>query len=146
MQIPLFKSLHIFPNISWLFIFLSLVLCINPILFLSASILFLRFIHVNMGFPRWLSGKESTCQCRRCKRCGFDPWVGKIPWSRKWQPAPVFLPGNFQEGESWWIIRVHNSLSPQRVRHNWVSTHSPAQQGPSRWCIYLSQDRFQTDG
>ena len=25
--------------------------------------------------------------------CGFDPWVGKIPWSRKWQPTPVFLPG-----------------------------------------------------
>ena len=25
-------------------------------------------------------------------RGGFDPWVGKIPWRRKWQPAPVFLP------------------------------------------------------
>ena len=29
--------------------------------------------------PRWLSGKESACQCRRCKRCRFNPWVGKIP-------------------------------------------------------------------
>ena len=37
--------------------------------------------------------KESTCQCRSCKRCRFDPWVGKIPWRRKWQPTPVFLPG-----------------------------------------------------
>ena len=27
------------------------------------------------------------------KRCGFDPWVGKIPWRRAWQPTPVFLPG-----------------------------------------------------
>ena len=27
------------------------------------------------------------------KRRGFDPWVGKIPWSRKWQPTRVFLPG-----------------------------------------------------
>ena len=26
---------------------------------------------------------------------GFNPWVGKIPWSRKWQPTPVFLPGKF---------------------------------------------------
>ena len=26
---------------------------------------------------------------------GFDPWVGKIPWKRKWQPAPVFWPGKF---------------------------------------------------
>ena len=35
---------------------------------------------------------ESACQRRRCKRHGFDPWVGKIPWRKKWQPAPVFLP------------------------------------------------------
>ena len=27
------------------------------------------------------------------KRCGFDPWVRKIPWRREWQPTPVFLPG-----------------------------------------------------
>ena len=42
---------------------------------------------------RWLSGKESTCWCKRHKRRSFDPWVGKIPWSRKWQPTPVFLSG-----------------------------------------------------
>ena len=45
------------------------------------------------GLPRWLSGKESTCQCRRCKRHRFYPWVGKIPWRKKWQPSFVFLPG-----------------------------------------------------
>ena len=39
------------------------------------------------------SGKEPTCQYRRCKGQGFDPWVGKIPWRRKWQPTPVFSPG-----------------------------------------------------
>ena len=27
------------------------------------------------------------------RRPGFDPWVGKIPWRRKWKPTPVFLPG-----------------------------------------------------
>ena len=32
-------------------------------------------------------------QCRRCRRCGFSLWVGKIPWRRAWQPTPVFLPG-----------------------------------------------------
>ena len=46
--------------------------------------------------PRYCSGKESTCQCRRHKRHRFNPWVKKIPWSRKWQPAPVFLPGKFR--------------------------------------------------
>ena len=51
-------------------------------------------------FPGGASGKESTCQCRRCKRCGFDPWVGKIPWNRKWQPTLVFLPGKSHEQRS----------------------------------------------
>ena len=41
------------------------------------------------------SGKEPTCQCKRFKRRGFDPWVRKIPWRRAWQPIPVFLPGEF---------------------------------------------------
>ena len=43
--------------------------------------------------PRWLSGKESTCQCRRRRRHWFDSWVGTIPWRKKWQPTPVSLPG-----------------------------------------------------
>ena len=45
------------------------------------------------GFPGGASGKESACQCSRCKRCGFHLWVGKIPRRRAWQPTPVFLPG-----------------------------------------------------
>ena len=47
----------------------------------------------NTGLPRWCKGKESACQCRRHKRHGFDPWVGKILWRRRWQLTPVFLPG-----------------------------------------------------
>ena len=42
------------------------------------------------GLLSWLSGKESTCLCRRHR---FDPWLRKIPWNRKWQPTPVFLLG-----------------------------------------------------
>ena len=45
------------------------------------------------GFPVGASGKEPACQCRRCKLCRFNPWVGKIPWREAWQPTPVFLPG-----------------------------------------------------
>ena len=47
----------------------------------------------NIGLAQWLRGKELTCPCRRHRRYGFDPWVGKIPWKRKWQLIPVFLPG-----------------------------------------------------
>ena len=53
-----------------------------------------------LGLPSWCSGKESTCQYRRHKRCGFDPWVGKIPWRGEWQPTPVFLPGESHEQRS----------------------------------------------
>ena len=45
--------------------------------------------------PRWRSGKETTCQCRRYKRHRFNLLAGKIPWSRKWQPTLVLLPGTF---------------------------------------------------
>ena len=45
-----------------------------------------------MGFPGGASGKEPTCQSRRHKRPGFNPWVRKIPWRTPWQPTPVFLP------------------------------------------------------
>ena len=41
------------------------------------------------------SGKELACQCRRCKRYGFSPWLRKIPQKRAWPPTPVFLPGEF---------------------------------------------------
>ena len=44
------------------------------------------------GFPGDASRKEPACQCRSHKKHGFDTRVGKIPWSEKWQPTPVFLP------------------------------------------------------
>ena len=51
------------------------------------------------GFPEGTSGlkkkKKPACQCRRCEKHEFDPWVRKIPWSRKWQSTPAFLPGGF---------------------------------------------------
>ena len=49
--------------------------------------------NVSWGFPGGTSCKEPARQCRRCKRHGFSPWAGKIPWRRKWPPTPVFLPG-----------------------------------------------------
>ena len=57
---------------------------------LSDFFFFLAVAFISQGLPPWLSRKESTCQCRRP---GFNPCVGKIPWRRKWQPTPVLLPG-----------------------------------------------------
>ena len=47
-------------------------------------------LNLPRNLPRWVRGKEPACQCRRL---GFNPWVRKTPWRRKWQPTPVFLPG-----------------------------------------------------
>ena len=47
---------------------------------------------VPLGFPGGAT-EEPACQCSRCKRHGFDPWVRKIPWRRAWQSTPVFLSG-----------------------------------------------------
>jgi len=55
--------------------------------------IFLTVSEEKRGFLGGISGKESICQCRRPKRLGFNPWVGKMTWSRKWQPTPGFLPG-----------------------------------------------------
>ena len=68
-------------DVSWVF----MCVCFRLIFNWSNIMCFL-------GLPRWHSSKESSCQCKRHR---FDPWVGKIPWSRKWQPTAVFLPGKF---------------------------------------------------
>ena len=66
------------------------------------------------GFPSWLSGKESACQCRRW---GFNLWVGKIPWRRKWELTPVFLPGKFHGQRS---LVGYSPWGP-RIGHNWTT-------------------------
>ena len=60
-----------------------------------------------------LRGKEPTSQCRRLKRCRFNPWIRKIPWRRTWQPTPVFLPGE-SHGQ-----RSLEGWRAQRVGHDW---------------------------
>ena len=49
-------------------------------------------------FPGGSVGEESACQCRRCR---FDAWIKKIPWRKKWQHTPVFLPGKFHGLGAW---------------------------------------------
>ena len=71
---------------------------------------------MHMSFPGGTSGKEPTCQCRRCKRGRFNTWVGKIPWRWKWQPTPIFLPGKIPWTEE--PDRLQ-SIGLQRVGHDW---------------------------
>ena len=88
------------------------------------------------GFPNGVGGEEPTCQCRRCKRLGFDPRVGKIPWRRTWQHAPVFLPEKPQRqrslaGYSPWATESRTRLSRTRPRYLvWICQHVS-------WCARL---------
>ena len=49
----------------------------------------LQQLYPAMGLPWWL---RQLSVCLQCGRPGFDPWIGKIPWRRKWHPTPVLLP------------------------------------------------------
>ena len=74
--------------------------------------------------------KESACQCRRLKRRGFNPWVDKIPWRRKWQPTLVFLPGESHgqkslAGYSPWSHKELATTERARARaHTHTHTHT----------------------
>ena len=72
------------------------------------------------GLPWWIRGKESACQYRRP---GFNPWIRKIPWRRKWQPTPALLPGKSYGQRNLAGYRLEGL---KRVRHNLVT--KPQQQ------------------
>ena len=77
--------------------------------------------HNLLGFPGGSSGKVPACQCRRCKRLRFDPWVRKFPWIRKWQPTPVFLPGKSHRQRS---LVGYSPWGHKRVRHDSVTKNN----------------------
>ena len=71
-----------------------------------------------VGLPRWLSGKAFASQCRRHR---FGPWVRKIPWRRKWQPTPVFLPGKCHRQRS---LAGYSPWDPKNQTHD-LATEPP---------------------
>ena len=62
-------------------------------------------LYIYTGFPGGASDKESACQCKRLKRCGFDPWVRKIPWKRAWQTLQYSCLKNPMDKGAWWAIQ-----------------------------------------
>ena len=74
--------------------------------FLSCSPSFSRNPDQPSGFPGGASGKESTCQCGRHKRHGFDPWVRKIPGGGHGNPLQYSCLENPMDRGAWWL-KVH---------------------------------------
>jgi len=96
----------------------------------------------------WLSGKESTCQFRRR---GFNRWVRKIPWRRKWQPTPVFLPGKSHGQRNlagyspwghkeldtieWLSMQITSCFSNEQVSTSGPKNHVQGMAVISRWSV-----------
>ena len=74
----------------------------------------------HLSFPGSTSGKEPTCQCRRRKRHGLDPWVGKFPWRREW--VAISCLENPMDRGTWWAT-VHR-VAQSQIRLKFLSTHS----------------------
>ena len=87
----------------------------------TSDLCYFFFIRMWDGLPRRRSGKESAWQYRRHKRHRFDPWVRKNPWSRNWQPTPVFLESSMDRG-AWWAV----SMGSQRVGDDRTCIHTPS--------------------
>ena len=75
-------------------------------------------VHIHMRFPRWYGGKESACQCRRC---GFNPCGGKIPWRKETLPTPKFLPGEFHGQRN---LVGYCPWGHKTVGHDWATEHT----------------------
>ena len=86
---------------------------------LMTRILYLSYFSIR-NFPGGTSGKELANQCRRHKKCGFDPWVRKIPWRRKWQPMPEFVPGESHKQRSLVGCSPWGHKDPMGVMGSWL--------------------------
>ena len=79
-----------------------------------------------MGFPGSSVVKNQSAMQETCRTLGFNPWVRKIPWKRKWQPTPVSLPGKSHgqrsmAGYSPWGHRESDTAehsAPRTIRMN----------------------------
>ena len=88
-----------------------------------------------LGFPGGACGKEHACQCRKHKRCRFNPWVRKIPWRKAYQPTPVFLPGesHAQRSLAGYSPQGHSSWTRLKQMHfHYICTDK------SKRCITLT--------
>ena len=74
------------------------------------------------NFPGGRVGKQFSCQCRRHKRCRFDPWVGKTPWKRKCSALQYSCLGSPMDRGAWWAT-VHRLAKSQTGLSYWAHRH-----------------------
>ena len=89
--------------------------------------MFFRKCNLHSWASQTAQWERTHLPMQRQGRCGFDPWVGKRPWERKWKPTPVFLPGEFHGQRS----LVGYSL--------WGRKESDTTDGLTLWCVEITQ-------
>ena len=105
-------------------------------------IAFYRFYHILyinkhssyrflLGLPSGTSGKELACQCKRHKRCGFDPWVWKILWRRACNPLQYSCPENTMDRRIWWVTAYRVTKSWTWLK--WLSMYLFIETGKSKY-------------
>ena len=107
-----------------------------PVMLNTLELREIQNLRMAKGFPDGSSGKEFTCQCRRHRRCGFDPWVRKIPWRRERQSTPIFLPGKSHDRGGWWATVHGVAKSRTRLRNltfTFGTLWTVAHQAPLSW-------------
>ena len=82
----------------------------------TAFAAFHRFVFI-WGFPAGSVVKNLPASAGNITRLGFDPWVGKISWRRRWQLTPVLLPGKSHGQRS---LVGYNPSGCTRVGHDWA--------------------------
>ena len=92
-----------------------------------------------LGLPRWLSGKEPACQCRRGTRCKFGPWVRKIPGGGHGHPLQCSCGENPVDRGTWWAMA--HGVTKSWTRLEGLSMHSTmySQPGMRSQCILACQ-------
>ena len=98
--------------------------------------IWLWVVGYKLFLPGGSNGKESACQCRRV---GFDPWVGKIPWRREWLSTPVFLPGKYQEQKN---LVSNSPWGPKESdTSEWITL--PLPHGSTKYNSYIEKSQLQ---
>ena len=114
----------------------------NAILTFKFVIKIKKVIQLLWGLPRWRNGKSLPANFRRC---GFDLWIRRIPWRKKWQPPPVFLPGKSNGHRS---LVGYSSLDHRESIQLSDSTTTQLLQWPtpSRWLRNYNWNRSNDKG
>ena len=99
----------------------------------------LQCLYIVLGLPGGTSGKEPACQLRGHKRCGFDPWVRKIPWKRAWQPTPVLLPG---ESHGQGSLAGYSLQGCKELDTTGVTQHAYTHTVNSRYVLLVKKKKF----